>query len=162
MKLLRTVRFDASDARVYEPAAEPGEWAVSGAFAFQAREPADVTGKAHQAFANGFFALTSFGWSTFAVVAEAKEAEVTGAVDALAGHLVAVYGAPDIAAARPAAREEIDFAAELVRDAPINTVFTVRRTRDATGAITEEFRTIRPPSAEPQHARIWTIEPDAT
>ena len=34
MKLLRTIRADASDTFVFERAAEPGEWAVSGAFAF--------------------------------------------------------------------------------------------------------------------------------
>ncbi len=50
--------------------------------------------------------------------------------------------------------------AELARDAPINTVFTVRRTWDAEGRIKEEFRTIRPPTGEPQHARIWTVVDD--
>ena len=42
---------------------------------------------------------------------------------------------------------------ELARDAPINTVFTVRRTWDAQGRIKEEFRTIRPPTGEPLHAK---------
>ena len=32
MKLLRTIRLDPSDTFVFERAAEPGEWAVSGAF----------------------------------------------------------------------------------------------------------------------------------
>ena len=34
MKLLRTIRLDPSDTFVFERAAEPGEWAVSGAFVF--------------------------------------------------------------------------------------------------------------------------------
>jgi hypothetical protein len=34
VKLLRTVRLDASDTFVFGAAAEPGEWAVSGAFVF--------------------------------------------------------------------------------------------------------------------------------
>ena len=34
MKLIRTIRLDPSDTFVFERAAEPGEWAVSGAFVF--------------------------------------------------------------------------------------------------------------------------------
>ena len=34
MKFLRTIRFDMSDDAVFERAAPPEEWAVSGAFAF--------------------------------------------------------------------------------------------------------------------------------
>ncbi|MEL6873324.1 MAG: DUF6505 family protein, partial [Pseudomonadota bacterium] len=33
-KILRTIRFDGSDAYVFERAAEADEFAVSGAFAF--------------------------------------------------------------------------------------------------------------------------------
>jgi hypothetical protein len=78
----------------------------------------------------------------------------------LAEHFVTHYGAPDLEAALPAAREEIDFIAELCRDALVNTVFTVRRVFDAAGRIKEEFRTITPPAGEPRHARIWTVEPE--
>ena len=49
------------------------------------------------------------------------------------------YGAPDLDAALPAAREEVDFIAELCRDAPINTVFIVRRAFDSAGRIKEDF-----------------------
>src|SRR5262245_3275662 len=34
VKLLRTIRLDPSDTFVFDKAAEPGEWAVSGGFAF--------------------------------------------------------------------------------------------------------------------------------
>ncbi len=34
VNLLRTIRLDASDTFVFDGAAEPGEWAVSGAFVF--------------------------------------------------------------------------------------------------------------------------------
>ena len=34
MKLIRTIRLDASDTFAFARAAEPGEWAVSGAFVF--------------------------------------------------------------------------------------------------------------------------------
>ena len=34
LKFPRTIRLDPSDTFVFERAAEPGEWAVSGAFVF--------------------------------------------------------------------------------------------------------------------------------
>jgi hypothetical protein len=34
LKLPRTIRLDPSDTFVFERAADPGEWAVSGAFVF--------------------------------------------------------------------------------------------------------------------------------
>lgn len=37
MKLLRTIRLDASDTFIFDPPAEPGELAVSGAFVFSGR-----------------------------------------------------------------------------------------------------------------------------
>ena len=160
MKLLKTIRFDASDERVFELAAAPEEWAVSGAFAFAGLAPEAVAGKARQAFANGFLGLASFGRSTFATVAEATQADLEGMERALALHFVAVWGAPGLEAALPAAEEEARFALDLCQDAPINTVFTVRRTRDAQGRIKEEFRTIRPPSGEPLHAKVWTVVDD--
>jgi hypothetical protein len=158
VKLLRTIRFDASDERVFEIAAPAGEWAISGAFAFACGDPGGLVGKARQAFANGFLGLGSFGRSTFAIVAEATEPERRESERLLAQHLVARYGAPDLAAALPAAEQEMGFAADLCAAVPINTVFTVRRFVDAAGEIREEFRTIKPPAGEPLHARIWTVE----
>jgi len=40
VKLLRTIRLDPSDTFVFDKAAEPGEWAVSGAFMFAQADPA--------------------------------------------------------------------------------------------------------------------------
>jgi uncharacterized protein DUF6505 len=160
MKLLKTVRFDASDERVFELAAAPEEWAVSGAFAFAGLSAETIAGKARQAFANGFLGLASFGRSTFATVAEATPDELAAIEDALARHLVTAYGAPDLEAARPAAKEEAAFVLDLCREAPINTVFTVRRSWDPTGQIKEELRTIRPPAGEPLHAKVWTVVDD--
>ena len=40
MKLLRTIRLDPSDRFIFERAAEPGEWAVPGGFAFFDVDPA--------------------------------------------------------------------------------------------------------------------------
>lgn len=160
MKFLRTIRFDSSDERVFELAADPEEWAVSGAFAFAHLSPSEVTGKVKQGFANGFLGVSSFGRSTFATVAEADQAVVGEITFRLARHFVEAYGAPNVEAAWPAAQEEVEFVLSLCRDAPINTVFTVRRVFAADGQIKEEFRTIKPPTGEPLHARIWTVEPD--
>ncbi|MCB1549940.1 MAG: hypothetical protein KDJ41_19230 [Hyphomicrobiaceae bacterium] len=160
MKLLRTIRFDRSDERVYEVAAAESEWAVSGAFAFAGVEREALVGKVRQAFANGFLGLPSFGRSTFAVVAEAGDGVCDELAWRLASHFVNAYGAPTLEAAMPAAEEETAFVAELCRDVAINTVFTVRRTLDSSGRIREEFRKIRPPTGEPQHARIWKVVDD--
>jgi hypothetical protein len=160
MKLLKTIRFDASDERVFELAAAPEEWAVSGAFAFADVAPEAVAGKTRQAFANGFLGVSSFGRSTFATVAEATPADRDEIEQLLASHFVSAHGAPGLDAALPAAREEAQFILDLCRDAPINTVFTVRRTRDAGGQIKEEFRTIKPPTGEPAHAKVWTVVDD--
>lgn len=160
MKLLKTIRFDATDERVFELAAAPEEWAVSGAFAFAALAPEAIAAKTRQAFANGFLGVISLGRSTFATVAEATPADLEEIEQLLASHFVSEHGAPGLEAALPAAREEAQFILDLCRDAPINTVFTVRRTRDAAGQIKEEFRTIRPPAGEPLHAKVWTVVDD--
>ncbi|MEK9971791.1 MAG: DUF6505 family protein, partial [Ferrovibrio sp.] len=54
MKLLRTIRFDESDARVFPDAADPGEWAVPGTFVFADADPETLSRQERQAFANGF------------------------------------------------------------------------------------------------------------
>jgi hypothetical protein len=157
LKLPRTIRLDLSDAAVFETAAPAGEWAVSGAFAFLDAEAGGLSGKARQAFANGFLGVGSFGWSTFVVVSEATEAEVAEVVDVLATHFVAHYGAPDLDAARVVAREEVDFAAGLCGH-PVNTLLVVHREFGPDG-IRESFRVIEP-RREKQHAPIWSIVPD--
>ena len=75
LKLPRTIRLDPSDTFVFERAAEPGEWAVSGAFVFWNRDPAALGPKARVALRSGFLGIDSLGWSTLAIVTEATEAE---------------------------------------------------------------------------------------
>lgn len=161
IKLLRTIRFDGTDPRVFDVAAEPGEWACSGAFAF-AHLDAPPTGKTKQAFANGFLGLTSFGHSTFATVGEATDDAHAATEQTLAERLFAFHGAPTAEDAILAARDELAFVADLCRDVPLNTVFTVRRFIDAVGLLKEEFRQISPPTGEQAHARVWTFERDDT
>ncbi|MGI9520707.1 MAG: DUF6505 family protein [Hyphomicrobiaceae bacterium] len=155
-RLLRTLRFDGTDTFVFEHAAAPDEWAVSGAFAFADRDRATVTGKLRQAFANGFLSVESFGRSTFVCVGEIGTTERTRLEHVLAQHFVDDYGAPDLDAALPAARAEFDFVAGLAHDLPINTVIVVHREFDKDGEIREQFRTIEKRiDGGPIYARAW-------
>lgn len=162
MKLPRTIRLDPSDRFVFDVAAEPGEWAVSGAFLFADADPEALTGKARVALRSGFLGVTSFGWSTLVTVTEASEDERAAAEEALARHFVARLGAPDLDTARQAAREELAFAASLC-DHPINTLLTVHRAHEGEGLV-ERFRTLHAREPIPgadrlhAHARAFTIE----
>ena len=160
MKFLRVIMFDESDRSVFERAAEPDEWAVSGAFAFVGLEDDMFTGKTRQAFANGFLGAETFGRSTFAFVAEMTAEEEKKVLTSLAEHFVADYGAPSVEEALPVAHDEVKFVRELCSEKPINTVFTVRRTRGDDGTIREEFREITPPDQQPRHTRIWEVVED--
>lgn len=142
IKLPRTIRLDPSDTFVFQRAAEPGEWAVTGSFLFFDTDIASLAGKARTAFRAGFVGVHSFGFSTLVVVSEASERERDDAVEALAKHVHQKLGAPDIEGARAAAHEEVAFAASLCRD-EVNTIIAMHRTLDG-GNIKEQFRTLRP------------------
>lgn len=142
MKLLRTIRLDPSDTFIFERAAEPGEWAVSGAFVFADADPAKLEGKARAAFRSGFLGIESLGWSTLVQVVEASAEDRAAVIAALAQRLLQDFGAPDLSAARAAAEEEIDFAASLCEH-PRDTLIAVHRSFDG-GEIRETFRSLRP------------------
>src|SRR3954449_4946234 len=109
----RTIRLDPSDTFVFERAAEPGEWAVSGAFVFWNRDLANLGQKQRVALRSGFLGIDSLGWSTLAIVTEASEPDRQAMVEYLACQLLEKFGAPDLAAARLAAEEEVAFAASI-------------------------------------------------
>ena len=142
LRFPRTIRLDPSDTFVFERAAEPGEWAVSGAFVFWNRDPANLGQKQRVALRSGFLGIDSLGWSTLAIVTEATEADRQAMVERLAGHLLKKFGAPDPNAARVAAEEEVAFAASLC-DHPPQTLLAVQRSVE-NGEIRERFRTLRP------------------
>jgi hypothetical protein len=142
VKLLRTIRLDPSDTFVFERAAEPGEWAVSGAFAFWDSDPALLEGKTRTAFRSGFLGVPSLGRSTLVQIVDASEDDRSAAVEKLAQCLVERFGAPDLAAARTAAAEEVAFAVSIATE-PKDTLIAVHRTFED-GAIRETFRTLRP------------------
>ena len=142
MKLLRTIRLDPSDTFVFEKAAEPGEWAVPGAFAFAGVDPDALEGKARAAFRSGFLGVDSLGRSTLVQIVDATEEDRAEAVDLLARRLVEHFGAPDIALARAAAEEEIAFTASLC-DHPRGMLAALARKLED-GSIRETFRTLAP------------------
>jgi hypothetical protein len=141
MKLLKTIRADPSDTFVFDKAAEPGEWAISGALMFAHLDPTTLAGKARAAFRCGFLGIDSFGWSTLAQVVEATAEDCAAAIELLAARLMERCGAPDLATARAAAQEEIAFAASLC-DHPAMMLIAVAR-RHENEATREIFRTLQ-------------------
>lgn len=158
LRLPRTIRLDPSDTFVFETAAEPGEWAVTGSFLFWDKDAGALAGKELVAFRSGFLGVRSLGFSTLVVVAEASEAERDEAVEDLARHIHERFGAPDLAAARGAAREEIEVAASLCRP-EVGTLIAMHRTSEA-GEIREAFRTLRrkPAGEDRLHAGLRAFQ----
>lgn len=154
MKLLRTIRLDASDTFVFGAAAEPGEWAVSGAFVFWDKDPATLDGKTRAAFRSGFLGVRSLGWSTLVQIVQTTETERTSLVALLAEQLVRHFGAPTLATAKAAAEEEVAFAESLC-SVPQDSIIAVHR-RYEDGGVRESFRTLRPrDGAKP--ARVFSF-----
>ena len=88
LKLARAIHFDESDRNVFASPARTGEWCISGGFEFSDWTEGDLTGKARQAFANGWLGLETFGRVTFVAVTQIEEAEMTTLTDMLAQHFV--------------------------------------------------------------------------
>jgi hypothetical protein len=157
MKFPRVIRLDSSDRQVFALAAEPGEWAVTGSFAFLNQDPARLEPKARLAFASGWFGTASGGRATLVEVAEITEAQFFQVVELLARHFVAHYGAPSLVDALPAARAEADDAAALA-DHKLHSLLALEREPGDHGLV-ERIRVVRPERAG-DHAKIWRIVPD--
>lgn len=141
MKLARAIHFDESDMNVFHSPARTGEWCISGGFEFSNWGEGDLTGKARQAFANGWLGCETFGRVTFVAVTQVEPSEVETLALALAQHFVDLYGAPSIEAALGVARDEIGHMADLCDEHDANTLITVAR--ELTGAgVKEAYRTI--------------------
>lgn len=156
MKFPRAIRLDESDAQVYDKPATPGEWAVPGSFVFVDKEPTEVEGKLLQAFGHGFLGTETFGWSTLVEVAEISDSEYQSVIDRLAAHFVQNYGAPDVAAALPAAREEAGFAASIC-DHDLHTLLMLEREAGDDG-IVERFKVVRLNAADHSKVKLWALE----
>jgi hypothetical protein len=159
VKLLRTIALDPSDTFVFDVPAEPGEWAVAGAFRFCDRDPAALQGKDRWAFRGGFLGLQSWGWSTLVQIVEATEADRKAVVELLADRLVERFGAPDRATALAAAEDEVAFTQSLCTH-PIDTLIAVHRSV-VDGDIREAFRTLQRKAGIADHGKAFLfIEED--
>ncbi len=157
MRLPRAIRLDNSDLKVFEPACDPGEWAVPGSFAFADAQPEPDERKRWLAFKTAWLGIESFGYTTLVEVAEINEAEFFHCVERLARHFVEQFGAPSLAAALPAARAELDDAASLCNH-KIGTLLALEREMTDAG-LRERVRVVQPDRAK-DHARIWTFTED--
>lgn len=155
MKLLRTIRLDPSDTFVFDNPAEPGEWAVSGAFEYWDRDLAALAGKERVAFRSGFLGIASMGRSTLVQIVEAKEGDRNQIVEALALQLVKHFGAPDVETARAAAEEEVAFAESLCEYPPEMLIAVHRTVED--GSIREAFRSLQAAQSGPKPLRAFSF-----
>ena len=147
MKLARAIHFDESDQRVFANPARTGEWCISGGFEFSNWTEGDLTGKARQAFANGWFGLDTGGRVTFVAVTLIEPAEIEELATLLAQHFVTYYGAPSPKAALPTAHEEIAQMIELCGDHDANDLLTVARELSDAG-VREAYRVIERQDAD--------------
>ena len=91
--------------------------------------------------------IASLGWSTLVQVVDASGSDRAAAVEQLAAQLCARFGAPDLAAARAAASEELSFAASLAEHAPGTLIAMHRSVED--GEMREQFRTLQRREGQP-------------
>ena len=89
-------------------------------------------------------------------VAQIEPGEVEALVERLAGHFVEVYGAPSLDAARPVARDELSFMADLCDEHEPNTLLAVERSLTEAG-VKEGFRAIKPVEAELEASPDYTL-----
>ena len=163
MRFPRVIRLDSSDAQIFSPAAEAGEWAVTGSFAFLGVEATSLEGKAKIAFASGWLGSDSWGRASLVEVAEIDEAQFHQVIERLARHFVEAYGAPSLVEALPAARQEAEDAASLAEH-KTGTLLAIEREpaepqTDGSPAFTERLRVIQPQRAQ-DHAKIWDFVED--
>jgi hypothetical protein len=141
MMLARAIHFDESDMNVFHSPARTGEWCISGGFEFSNWSEADLTGKARQAFSNGWLGAETFGRVTFVAVTQIEPAELDVLTSALAQHFVQMYGAPSVEAAAQVAEDELRHMADLCEGQDANTLLTVARELTDAG-VKESFRMI--------------------
>ncbi|WP_417772756.1 DUF6505 family protein [Stappia sp.] len=161
-RLLKAIRLDQSDTRVFPTAAEPGDWLIPGTFAFRAYTQEGLSGKVEQAFLSGFLSLGNFGWSTFATADTISQEDLAGLIDRLAAHFVEEEGAPSVEAARSVAEAEIADACDLAEGVEGSALLTIERTLDEEGQLHERFQLFSPDDEEGEepHARVWDVEED--
>jgi hypothetical protein len=156
MLLARAIHFDESDRNVFHSPARTGEWCISGGFEFSNWTEADLTGKARQAFSNGWLGIETFGRVTFVAVTQIEVPEFEQLARDLAQHFVTVYGAPSVEAALPVAIEELTHMSELCEEHAPNTVLTIVRELTEAG-VREQYRFIEANDAALDQFAIHSI-----
>lgn len=139
-KLLRAVRLDDSDERIFQScgAAREGEPLVTGGFAtceFDTAPRCDPPCFCQ----SSFLAIGSKNRCTVAEVEEVSEEEAEERADALAWHFVKAWGAPSWEIARAAAGDEIRHTADVCETLTPELWITVKRQRGAGGEIEEQY-----------------------
>lgn len=142
MKLARAIHFDESDMNVFHVPGRTGEWCISGGFEFSNWTEGDLTGKARQAFSNGWLGVETFGRVTFVAVTQIEQTELSAVTTSLAAHFVDMYGAPSIEAAMPTAQEELNQMMDMCAEHDPNTLLTVARELTDAG-VKEAFRIVQ-------------------
>lgn len=156
LRLLRAIRLDASDERVFPAAAGEGEWLVTGTPLWAGVDPEILDPKARLAFAQGFLGIASFGFASLAAAGPIEPAELERLRLLLADRLVERAGAPDRSAALAAASELLEDALTLARDLAPGALLAIERRRDPrTGELRERIRRLEAPPGV--HARVFEL-----
>ena len=108
MNLAKTIQLDVSDTRIFEHAANPAEWAISGTFAFIDDDPLNWSRKKRFAFQSSWLGLKSYGNSTFVQVTKISGEEYEFITRSLTEHFIKYYNAPNPEEAGMAATQEIE------------------------------------------------------
>ena len=141
MMLARAIHFDESDMNIFHSPARTGEWCISGGFEFSNWSEADLTGKARQAFANGWLGIETFGRASVVAITQIEPAEVEALTSALAQHFIDIYGAPSVAEATGVAQDEIMQMVDICDGQPANTLLLVSRELTEAG-VKESYRIV--------------------
>jgi hypothetical protein len=146
MMLARAIHFDESDMNIFHSPARTGEWCISGGFEFSNWGEGDLTGKARQAFANGWLGGETFGRVSVVAVTQVEPSEIEALVGALAEHFVDIYGAPSLGAARGVAHDEVMQMVDICDGQAPNTLLLVSRELTEAG-VKESYRIVEPQDA---------------
>ncbi|WP_223423981.1 DUF6505 family protein [Tateyamaria pelophila] len=146
MMLARAIHFDESDMNIFHSPARTGEWCLSGGFEFSNWSEADLTGKARQAFSNGWLGIETFGRVSVVAVTQVEPSELDALTNALAQHFVDVYGAPSIQDAKAVARDELMHMVDICDGQHPNTLLLVSRELTDAG-VKESYRIVEPRDA---------------
>lgn len=147
--------MDVSDTQVFEHAARPGEWAVTGSFSFSDVNIEDLNRKQRLAFKSGWVGIPSGGYSTLVQVTSATQSEFDDVVLQLAQLFVQAYGAPDIDQATPVARDEVLYVSSLC-EYDEGTLLSLSRELKEDG-IREIVRPVNLDKNSTQAIKIWEL-----